>query len=292
MAGGAFHAVGGHQVFVRDEPAADAGAGLPPLLVLHGFPTNSFDFASVLDALGGEAAGRAARLRRLRALRQARSPLQHPRRRPTRSRASPRQWDSPRSTCSATTWVTPSAGSSSHATSTARSASPYDGECITNGVDLHRAGAAHDRPAAAALVARRGGRRSPTRRGTPRAWRRRSRPRIARPTTSSPPSGSSSPTTAGTRCSPARSATSRTGGPRSGATPAPSRRTRRRCGIVWGELDPIAVHAMADRLHEARPDARSSRSTASATTRWSRHPERFAAAVLAAFDGEAPPATM
>ena len=35
---------------MRDEPAADA-AGLPPLLVLHGFPTNSYDFATVLDAL-------------------------------------------------------------------------------------------------------------------------------------------------------------------------------------------------------------------------------------------------
>jgi pimeloyl-ACP methyl ester carboxylesterase len=48
---GAFHGIGGQQVFVRDVPAADPDPDLPPLLVLHGFPTNSYDFATVLDAL-------------------------------------------------------------------------------------------------------------------------------------------------------------------------------------------------------------------------------------------------
>ncbi|MFL6205572.1 MAG: alpha/beta fold hydrolase [Acidimicrobiales bacterium] len=48
---GAFHEVGGHQVYVRDEPARDPDPSLPPLLVLHGFPTNSFDFVHVLPAL-------------------------------------------------------------------------------------------------------------------------------------------------------------------------------------------------------------------------------------------------
>lgn len=45
--------VGEHEVFVRDEPAAAAAPDpeLPPLLVLHGFPTNSYDFVSVLPAL-------------------------------------------------------------------------------------------------------------------------------------------------------------------------------------------------------------------------------------------------
>jgi pimeloyl-ACP methyl ester carboxylesterase len=43
--------VGGHEVFVRDEPAAVPDPDVPPLLVLHGFPTNSYDFASVLPAL-------------------------------------------------------------------------------------------------------------------------------------------------------------------------------------------------------------------------------------------------
>lgn len=50
-AAGVFHDIGGHAVYVRDEPAAAADPSLPPLLVLHGFPTNSYDFASVLDAL-------------------------------------------------------------------------------------------------------------------------------------------------------------------------------------------------------------------------------------------------
>ncbi len=50
-AAGALHDIGGHQVYVRDEPAADPDPSVPPLLVLHGFPTNSYDFASVLDAL-------------------------------------------------------------------------------------------------------------------------------------------------------------------------------------------------------------------------------------------------
>jgi pimeloyl-ACP methyl ester carboxylesterase len=43
--------VGGVAVFVRDQPAVDPDPDLPPLLVLHGFPTCSFDFASVLPAL-------------------------------------------------------------------------------------------------------------------------------------------------------------------------------------------------------------------------------------------------
>lgn len=40
---------GGH-VYVRDVPAVEPG-GAPPLLVLHGFPTCSFDFRPVLDQL-------------------------------------------------------------------------------------------------------------------------------------------------------------------------------------------------------------------------------------------------
>jgi pimeloyl-ACP methyl ester carboxylesterase len=47
--------VGDDSVFVRDEPAADGGrAGVPPLLVLHGFPTCSYDFAPVLPALAAQ----------------------------------------------------------------------------------------------------------------------------------------------------------------------------------------------------------------------------------------------
>lgn len=40
----------GHEIFVVDAPAA-TDAGKPPLLVLHGYPTSSIDFATSLDAL-------------------------------------------------------------------------------------------------------------------------------------------------------------------------------------------------------------------------------------------------
>lgn len=45
--------VGGEAVFVVDVPAAVGSAPSPPLLVLHGFPTSSHDFAHVVDAIGG-----------------------------------------------------------------------------------------------------------------------------------------------------------------------------------------------------------------------------------------------
>jgi pimeloyl-ACP methyl ester carboxylesterase len=58
-------------------------------------------------------------------------------------------------------------------------------------------------------------------------------------------------------------------------------------GIVWGELDPIAVHAMTDRLLERRPDA--TRATLEGVGHYPmvEDPGRFAAAVLASLDGEA-----
>jgi pimeloyl-ACP methyl ester carboxylesterase len=43
--------VDGDAVFVRDEPTIDPDPALPPLLVLHGFPTCSYDFAAVLPSL-------------------------------------------------------------------------------------------------------------------------------------------------------------------------------------------------------------------------------------------------
>jgi pimeloyl-ACP methyl ester carboxylesterase len=42
---------GDHAVFVRDEPAAEPDAGLPPLLVLHGFPTCGLDYRDCLATL-------------------------------------------------------------------------------------------------------------------------------------------------------------------------------------------------------------------------------------------------
>jgi pimeloyl-ACP methyl ester carboxylesterase len=42
--------VGGHRIFVLDEPAVQE-AGLPPVLLLHGFPSASFDWRHVLPRL-------------------------------------------------------------------------------------------------------------------------------------------------------------------------------------------------------------------------------------------------
>jgi len=55
--------------------------------------------------------------------------------------------------------------------------------------------------------------------------------------------------------------------------------------IVWGDLDPVAVHAMTDRLLEARPDA--SRITLEGVGHYPmvEAPQRFADGVLAGLDG-------
>ena len=55
-------------------------------------------------------------------------------------------------------------------------------------------------------------------------------------------------------------------------------------GIVWGDLDPIAVHAMTDRLLEVRADA--TRITLDGVGHYPmvEAPDRFSAAVLAALD--------
>jgi pimeloyl-ACP methyl ester carboxylesterase len=50
---GEVRTLAGHDVFTLDVPAS-AGESAPPLLVLHGFPTSSFDFAPVLDELSRE----------------------------------------------------------------------------------------------------------------------------------------------------------------------------------------------------------------------------------------------
>lgn len=48
---GAVHQLAGHGVFVVDVPAADPDPSLEPLLILHGFPTSTFDYAGVIDDL-------------------------------------------------------------------------------------------------------------------------------------------------------------------------------------------------------------------------------------------------
>jgi pimeloyl-ACP methyl ester carboxylesterase len=50
---GSVHPVGDESVFVVDTQAVRTGAA-PPLLVLHGYPTSSIDFAAVLPALAAE----------------------------------------------------------------------------------------------------------------------------------------------------------------------------------------------------------------------------------------------
>ncbi|MFN8052695.1 MAG: alpha/beta hydrolase [Acidimicrobiales bacterium] len=44
----------GHDIFVADIPAADPSSGREPLLVLHGFPTSSYDIAGVVDQLAAD----------------------------------------------------------------------------------------------------------------------------------------------------------------------------------------------------------------------------------------------
>src|SRR5262249_61427554 len=48
-AGGRVHSLLGHDVFVIDEPAVSDDA--EPVLVLHGFPTSSYDWQHALDVL-------------------------------------------------------------------------------------------------------------------------------------------------------------------------------------------------------------------------------------------------
>ncbi len=50
-AAGRHRTLGGRRIFVLDRPAT-SGEGGPPLVVLHGFPSASFDWRHVLDALG------------------------------------------------------------------------------------------------------------------------------------------------------------------------------------------------------------------------------------------------
>ena len=66
--------VAGRDVFVLDVPPTGEVTG-PPVLVLHGFPSASFDYRHVLRRAARRSPGAPLRLPRLRALGQARPPL-------------------------------------------------------------------------------------------------------------------------------------------------------------------------------------------------------------------------
>lgn len=59
-------------------------------------------------------------------------------------------------------------------------------------------------------------------------------------------------------------------------------------GVVWGDLDPVAVHAMAERFVEVRPDAPLVTLDGVGHYPMVEAPERFAAAVLDLFDRTLP----
>ena len=287
---GGLHEIGGEQVFVRDEPAADAGAGLPPLLVLHGFPTNSYDFASVLGAL---AARRRVVLPDFVGFGLSDKP--------------------------------------DHRYSIRRAADTIEGVAATLGlteVDL----LSHDMgdSVAGELLARDldgelgfSVRRRVLTNGSIYL-------ELAQLTTgqqlllSLPDEAVQisdeerfTESLAAT-CAPAHRPTdaelaaqwqllTHNGGDRLLARTIryiEDRRAEERrytgaieahpspLGIVWGELDPIAVHAMTDRLLDARPDATRTTLTGVGHYPMLEAPERFAAAVLTSLDGDLPPATM
>jgi pimeloyl-ACP methyl ester carboxylesterase len=51
---GTILSLAGHEIFVIDVPSADPGSEREPLLILHGFPTSSFDWAGHVDALAAD----------------------------------------------------------------------------------------------------------------------------------------------------------------------------------------------------------------------------------------------
>ena len=122
----------GERVFTVDAPSIGPERH-EPLLVLHGFPTSSFDYAAVLDRLRAGRPRAPARHARLRALGQARPPLHHGPAGRRRRRLRGRRSASTAWPCSPTTWATPSAASCWPAGPRAPGRWRSRAGCVTNG---------------------------------------------------------------------------------------------------------------------------------------------------------------
>jgi pimeloyl-ACP methyl ester carboxylesterase len=289
-AAGAFHQIGGHEVYVRDEPAADAGANLPPMLVLHGFPTNSYDYASVLDAL---AARRRVILPDFVGFGLSAKP-DH--RYSIRGAADTIEGVAAALGLGEVDLLSHDMGDSVAGELLARD---LDGQLgfsvrrrvLTNGsiyLDLAQLTTGQQLllslPDEAVQISDEA-RYTESLAATCAPAHRPSDDELAAQWELLTHHGGDSLLARTIRYIEDRRAEERRYTGAIEAHPSP-------LGIVWGELDPIAVHAMTDRLLETRPDATRTTLTGVGHYPMVEVPDRFAAAVLASFDGEEPPATM
>jgi pimeloyl-ACP methyl ester carboxylesterase len=289
-AAGTFHDVGGHEVYVRDEPAADAGAGLPPMLVLHGFPTNSYDYATVIDAL---AARRRVILPDFVGFGLSAKP-DH--RYSIRGAADTIEGVVAALGLGEVDLLSHDMGDSVAGELLARD---LDGQLgfsvrrrvLTNGsiyLDLAQLTTGQQLllslPDEAVQISDEA-RYTESLAATCAPEHRPSDAELAAQWELLTHNGGDSLLARTIRYIEDRRAEERryTGAIETHPSPL---------GIVWGELDPIAVHAMTDRLLEVRPDATRTTLTGVGHYPMVEAPERFAAAVLTSFDGEPPPATM
>ena len=275
---------------MRDEPAADAGAGLPPLLVLHGFPTNSYDFASVLDAL---AAKRRVILPDFVGFGLSDKP-DH--RYGIRGAADTIEGVAAALELTEVDLLSHDMGDSVAGELLARDLEGVLGftvrrRVITNGsiyLELAQLTTGQQLllslPDEAVQISDEA-RYTESLAATCAPAHRPSDDELAAQWQLLTHNGGDSLLARTIRYIEDRRAEERRYTGAIEVHPSP-------LGIVWGELDPIAVHAMTDRLLEVRPDATRTTLTGVGHYPMVEAPERFAAAVLASFDGEAPPATM
>ena len=287
---GAVHDIGGHEVYVRDEPAASADAALPPLLVLHGFPTNSYDFASVLDALAARRRvilpdfvgfGLSAKPDHRYSIRGAADTIEGV------------------ATAVGLTEVDLLSHDMGDSVAGELLARDLDGELgfsvrrrvLTNGsiyLDLAQLTTGQQLllslPDEAVQISDEQ-RYTESLAATCAPAHRPSDEELAAQWQLLTHNGGDALLARTIRYIEDRRAEERryTGAIETHPSPL---------GIVWGELDPIAVHAMTDRLLGVRPDATRTTLTGVGHYPMVEAPERFAAAALGSLDGEAPPATM